>query len=92
MEFKTEKNRIYWEETPGLVLAEVTFPDCGENAVVIDHTFVDPSLRGQGVAGKLLAAAAEQLRREGKRARPACSYATKWFAEHPEAADLLLPE
>ena len=55
------------------------------------HTFVDDTLRGQGVAGQLLQAAADQIRAEGKRARATCSYAEIWFERHPEEADLLCP-
>ena len=42
-----EKGRIYAVDANGKLLAEVTFPDDG-NTAVIDHTFVDESLRGQG--------------------------------------------
>ena len=57
----------------------------------VGHTFVDDTLRGQGVAGQLLRAAADQIRAEGKRARATCSYAEIWFERHPEEADLLCP-
>ena len=53
MEFLEEKGRIYAVDANGKLLAEVTFPDDG-NTAVIDHTFVDESLRGQGTASKLL--------------------------------------
>ena len=56
---------------------------------VIDHTFVDGSLRGQGVAGQLVRAAADQIRDQGKKARAVCTYARAWFDRHPEQADLL---
>ena len=72
------------------LVAEITFPD-RNGAAEIDHTFVDSSLRGRGVAGKLVHAAAEQIRAEGKRARVVCSYAKTWFEQHPEEADLLEP-
>ncbi len=88
MEFQHEKERIYAQDASGKVIAEVTFP-ITDGTAVIDHTFVDGSLRGQGVAGKLLAAAAAQLREQGLKAKPTCSYAVKWFEEHPENADLL---
>ena len=52
---------------------------------------MDDTLRGQGVAGQLLQAAADQIRAEGKRARATCSYAEIWFERHPEEADLLCP-
>lgn len=71
------------------MLAEVTFPAEEGNVVNIDHTFVDESLRGQGVAGKLLAQLAQELEETGRKARPTCSYAVSWFEKHPERADLL---
>ena len=54
-----------------------------------DHTFVEQSLRAQGVAGQLLDAAVRQIRMEGLRAKATCSYAAKWFKEHPDQSDLL---
>ena len=71
------------------VLGEITFPVCGPETVVIDHTWVDPSLRGQGTAGQLMQAVVDKLRADGRKARATCSYARGWFAKHPEAADVL---
>lgn len=88
MEFQHEKERIFAQDDSGKVIAEVTFP-ITDGVADINHTFVDGSLRGQGVAGKLLAAAADQLREQGLKVKPTCSYAVKWFADHPENADLL---
>ena len=72
----------------GKTLARVTFPALDAETVELDHTFVDDSLRGQGVAGKLLEAAAAELRKRGLKAVPTCSYAVKWFGKHPEFADV----
>ena len=72
----------------GKLLAEVTFPE-QEGVTVINHTFVDGSLRGQGVAGQLLRAVADTLRQDGRKARATCSYAIHWFETHPEEQDLL---
>ena len=83
MELRHEPGRVFAEDAAGNLLAELTFPV--KNGVAeLDHTFVDDSLRGQGVAGQLVAAAVEQLRAEGMKARPTCSYAVKWFGEHPD--------
>lgn len=88
MEFIHESQRIYMADDAGKLLAEITFPV--ENGVAdINHTFVDASLRGQGVADRLVLAAAQQLRGQGIAARATCTYAVKWFAQHPEQADLL---
>ncbi len=70
-------------------LAEVDFPELEPGLVDINHTFVDDSLRGQGIAGKLMEAAADHLRSEGKKAVLSCSYAVKWFEKHPEYQDIL---
>ena len=87
MEFQREPGRIYAMNGDKLV-AEVSFP-AQDGVAVIDHTFVDDSLRGQGVAGALVRAAADQIRAEGQKARVTCSYAQVWFQNHPEEADLL---
>lgn len=87
MEFRKETGRIY-AERDGQMIAEITFPE-EDGVAVIDHTFVDGSLRGQGVAGQLVRAAADQIRSQGKKARAVCTYARAWFDRHPEQADLL---
>lgn len=88
MEFKHEENRIYLENEKGECIAEVTFPKISENKVNVNHTFVDSSLRGQGVADKLLNALAEDLRKNNIKAVASCSYAIGWFEKHPEFKDV----
>ena len=56
----------------------------------IVHTEVDPSLGGQGIAGKITQAVAEELREKGLKAELTCSYAIQWFAKHPELDHLLI--
>jgi len=89
MELIHEPNRIYGLDEHGTLLAEITFPEDGPSIVNIDHTFVSPALRGQGVADQLVRTAAQQLRSEGKRARLTCSYAVQWFSRHPEFSEVL---
>ena len=92
MEFTQETGRIYSLHERGPVLAEITFPLVEPGTVDINRTYVAPILRGQGIAGQLLAAAAQQIRARGLKTRTSCPYAAKWFAAHPEEADLLAPE
>lgn len=83
MEFITEKDRIYATDPAGNIIAEVTFPtEAGVST--IDHTFVDPSLRGEGIAGKLVKLAADKILAEGNKIAATCSYAVTWFKRHPE--------
>ena len=89
MEFKHESNRIFLENEDGKTIAEVTFPEVSDDKVNIDHTFVDGSLRGQGVADKLLTELAAELKSKNKKALPTCSYAVTWFEKHPEYHELI---
>lgn len=89
MDFIYRSNQIALYDTEEKLIAEVTFPDVDDNTVNIDHTFVDDSLRGQGVAGKLMEAAAKELRVRNKKADLTCTYATSWFAKHPEYKDVV---
>ena len=89
MNFTYTPNQIALYHSDNNLLAEVTFPDVDSNTVNINHTFVDDSLRGQGIAGQLMKAAADQLRLEEKKAVLTCSYAINWFEKHPEYQDLL---
>lgn len=88
MEFTRSEGRIYACDPDGKLLAEVLFP-VTDGVASIDRTFVDETLRGQNIAAQLLEAAVEQIRQNGWKAKPVCSYAVKWFSKHPEASDLL---
>ena len=89
MQLKKSRDRIWMEDVSGGEVAFVSFPQAGEHTVRIVSTVVDPSLRGQGTAGVLLETLAEELRATKRKAVPVCSYAVKWFKEHPEQQDLL---
>lgn len=88
MEFRKGPGRIYYHDDAGKLLAEVVFSE-KDGVAVFSHTFVDDSLRGQGVAGQLMAAAVEQVQAAGGKVRLVCSYAVAWFAKHPEFAELV---
>ena len=89
MNFTYNPNQIALFNEENQLLAEVTYPPVDEDTVNIDHTFVDPSLRGQNIADQLMHAAAEQLSREHKKAVVTCSYAVKWFSKHPEYENIV---
>lgn len=89
MNFQQKNGRIWAENEKGRLVAEISFPQVRRDVVNIDHTFVDSSLQGQGVAGKLVQAAADQIRTRELKAVLTCPYAKKWFEAHPEQRDLL---
>ncbi len=53
-----------------------------------EHTVVPSSMRGKGVAAKLVDALIRDARSEGLRIIPSCSYVATQFDRHPEWADL----
>jgi predicted GNAT family acetyltransferase len=90
MKFNKEPNWIYAENTEGDIIAEVTFPLYTSGVVAINHTYVDDSLRGQGVAGELMEECYTMLKEDGRKAKLICPYAVKWYREHPEKNDIVV--
>ena len=91
MKFIHERNRVYANNDRGEMVAEVTFPDLADGSVVIDHTYVDPLLRGKGMASALLEEAYAEIKSQGRRVRASCPYAVAWFKKHSEKRDIFLP-
>ncbi|MFI3129394.1 MAG: GNAT family N-acetyltransferase [Bacillota bacterium] len=89
MEFIHNNNDISVYNENGETIAIVAFPQNEDGSVTINRTFVGESLRGQGVAGKLMAELAKNLEKTNRKAVPTCSYAVTWFEKHPEHNDLL---
>ncbi len=73
-------------------LAYVTYPKVDDNVVEINHTVVDESLRGQGIAGELLKRAYQDIKDKGLKTKVTCSYAKKWFEKNSECEDILYKE
>ncbi|MFA0814500.1 MAG: GNAT family N-acetyltransferase [Anaerofustis sp.] len=89
MEFQYDSDRVYAKDEQGRLLAEVTFGCADDGTCIIDHTYVHPSLRNQGVADQLLREACKQMRKQNKKAIPTCSYAVGWFRKNPDEGDVL---
>jgi uncharacterized protein len=73
----------------GVRIAEMTYRHAGDGVANFDHTFVDPSLRGKGVARALFDAAIAWVRERNLRIVPACSYVRAQFARDASLRDLL---
>lgn len=80
--FIEESNRVYAVNKSGETLAEITFPDSGSDKCEITRTYVADSLRGQGVAGKLMERAVKVIASRSRTPIPVCSYAVSWLEKH----------
>ncbi len=89
MIFQTSKERSWLEEEDGTMVGYIDHPEVRPGVVNYEHTIVEDAYSGRGIAGELTKAAADQLRKDGIKAELSCSYSIKWFAKHPEYADVL---
>jgi uncharacterized protein len=69
------------------VLAFLHYERAGD-VLRADETFVSETLRGQGVAGKLLRATVDFARDSEARIEPVCSYVVRAFERDPSLGDL----
>ena len=82
MEFTKTNNGFVKYDENGRVIAEITYATTSNpNVVLANHTFVDSSLRGQGVAGKLLDVLVKDMADQNKKIKASCSYVVKKFQE-----------
>lgn len=69
-------------------VAEMTYVTSGDSAFIIDHTEVDRSLRGHGIAERLLAAATDHARKNNLKIHATCPFALKKLQEEKEFNDV----
>ncbi len=90
MIYKTDDSRSWLEDEEGEEVAVLEHPEIRRGVVNIRYIYVDTSLTGQDISGKMMKLLAERLKKKKKRAELSCSYAILWFAEHPEYDDIVI--
>ena len=85
MEFQFTEGRIYNLDERQDLMAQVTYVVRAGNEVDIDHTFVNPALRGQGIGNVMMEATARYFREKGLKTTASCSYANSWLQKNREA-------
>ena len=68
--------------------AYVAYRPVGDTTLDFRRTYVPGELRGQGVAGKLVARALDHAREQGYSVIPTCSYVQGFLEKHPEYTEL----
>jgi uncharacterized protein len=74
--------------TDGRVVGVADYVNEG-NVFVFPHTEIEPSMRNQGLAAKLVQGALDDVRARGGTVVPQCWYVAQFIDGHPEYADLL---
>jgi predicted GNAT family acetyltransferase len=78
-----ERHGMFFIEREGRRVGELTYRMLGDTAVV-DHTWVDPSLRGGRLAPRLVDAVVGWAREGNRKISPACSYVRMVMDRSPE--------
>ena len=84
MRYIKENGRIYSQNDEGKTVAEITFEELGKGIFNINHTFVDESLRGQGIAQKLVEMAIKEIKNKNGKVQATCSYAKHYLEKRGE--------
>jgi predicted GNAT family acetyltransferase len=82
MNILQDDNRVkgrFYVEISGNEVAEMTYTYAGPNKIIIDHTQVDETLKGQGVGYKLIEESVSFMRTNGLKVIPLCPFAKAAF-------------
>ena len=63
--------------------------DKDNGTIVLTHTFVPEAYEGRGVGAQLVAAALADIRRQGLKVVPQCSFVAVYIKRHPEWSDMV---
>lgn len=83
------KKGAFFIEENGKRIAEMTYVWSGEKRFIIDHTEVDPSQEGKGIARLLVNAGIDFARANQYKILPVCPYAKKVLERTDEFKDVL---
>ncbi|MBM6613777.1 N-acetyltransferase [Desemzia sp. RIT804] len=86
-EFKKEGTAFVLHNEAGKKVAEIHYQETDEDYVIADHTVVDESLRGQGIAEQLLDKLVTEMEKEHKTIYATCSFVIWKFQKNPDKYD-----
>ncbi len=65
-------------------IGEMTYLRTAQDRILVNHTFVDPSRRGQGLARRLVDRVVADMRETEGKISPSCVYLRRVFENDPE--------
>ncbi|HPY38372.1 MAG TPA: GNAT family N-acetyltransferase [Bacilli bacterium] len=90
--FGKNKDRFYMGESEEKALAEVTFKKHKDNVIILDHTYVNRSLRGRGMGKILVDRVVAYARENNLKIIPTCPFAKDIMEMSKSYADVLLSD
>ncbi len=88
MEIKQGNRCFYLGDDEANAIAIIKYKVKSDDEIVANSTFVDPSLRGQNIARKLLDRLADYAREQGWKIEPTCSYVVRAFERYDAYDDV----
>jgi len=82
------EGKFYIEENDKNI-ALMTYKKSSDGVIMIDHTEVDPKLRGEGIGEDLVAEGVKYARENNFKIVPTCPFAKAEFDKHDEYRDVL---
>jgi hypothetical protein len=82
-----EESREFYYQLDG-ERALLSYRPVDEKTVNFAHTYVPPSQRGGGLAGRITRHALEHARSQGWKVVPGCPYVARFVEKHPEYRDV----
>lgn len=79
----------FFIEENGQKLALMTYSKAGADKIIIDHTEVHASLKGEGIGKDLVAEGVKFARENNLKIIPLCQFARAEFDKHADYADVL---
>jgi predicted GNAT family acetyltransferase len=85
---RNDERRRYELEVDGQLVGVADYVLDGD-VVILPHTEIDRSRRGQGLGAVLVQGALDDVRAQGRTVVPSCWYVREFIEGHPDQADLL---
>ncbi|MDB5205163.1 MAG: N-acetyltransferase [Flavisolibacter sp.] len=79
----------FFIEDDGEIMAEIVYAGGGDGTIIIEHTEVDESLKGQNIGYELVHKTVEFARAKGLKIVPLCTFAKAVFDKKPDFGDVL---
>ena len=84
-----QNGEFFLNNEQGQRIAEISYVWSDEHKIIANHTWVDDSLRGQGMARQLLDTLVEFAREKNIKIVPTCSYVEVMFRREKSFADVI---